>query len=202
MLGGNLIRVDGVRELLQQFAKLDKSVQRQYLGAAVTATVKPKIPEVKAFTPKGPTGNLKRSVGSKTEKKRRKSGATATAILGYRSGGSSKGHLGYHAWWIDQGVKARTAKSAAALFIPGRRASRVPYLKPMLGDGAEGTSKVGLWFRRVKGFAGTHRYRQWADANLPGLRTALVRNLQGSLVKAIAQQSRRDNLRAQGRSTR
>ena len=202
MLGGNLIRVDGVRELLQQFAKLDKSVQRQYLGAAVTATVKPKIPEVKAFTPKGPTGNLRRSAGSKTEKRRRKSGATATAILGYRSGGSTKGHLGYHAWWIDQGVKARTPKQAAALFIPGRRASRVPYLKPLLDEGAEGTSKVGLFFRRVKGFAGTHRYRDWAKANLPGLRTDLVRRLRVSLDKAIAQQARRDARAAAGKANR
>lgn len=202
MLGCNLIRVDGVRELLTQFAKLDKSVQRQYLGAAVTATVKPKIPEVKAFTPKGPTGNLKRSVGAKTEKKRRKVGSTATAILGYRSGGKTKSHLGYHAWWIDQGVKDRTPKEKAALFIPGRRAAKVPYLRSQLDEGVEGTSKVGLFFRRVKGFAGKHNYRRWADANLPGLRTDLVRNLERSLEKAIAQQARRDARAAAGKANR
>lgn len=202
MLGGNLIRVDGVRELLQQFAKLDKSVQRQYLGAAVTATVKPHIPEVRAFTPKGPTGNMKRSVGAKTEKKRRKVGSTATAILGYRSGGKNKQHLGYHAWWIDQGVKARTPKQAAALFIPGRRASKVPYLRGMLDEGVEGTSKTGLFFRRVKGFAGTGRYAAWARANLPKLRADLIRNLQSALAKAEAQHARRQALKAQGRSTR
>lgn len=208
MIGGNLIRVEGVQDLLKRFAKLDKSVAKKYIGAAVTATVKPHIPEVKAFTPKGPTGNLRRSVGSKTEKKRRKNSASATAILGYRSGGSTRGHLGYHAWWIDRGTADRYPKNRSMLAIPADWAYKSKSLRNLVrkipGEKAYeviDTGKSHLFFPSVAGIRGTGKFRAWADANLPGLRRSLVANLRRSVEKAAAEQARRDALRAQGRST-
>ena len=64
------VTVEGVEAILRGFAGLSKGVQRKYLGSSVREVVKSAVPEVKALTPKGPTGNLKRSVGLKLEKKK------------------------------------------------------------------------------------------------------------------------------------
>ena len=67
-----VMTVEGVERILAGFSRLSRGVQRKYLGASVRAVVKAAVPQVKALTPRGPTGNLRRSVGLKLEKKKRK----------------------------------------------------------------------------------------------------------------------------------
>lgn len=186
------ISVDGVEDILQRFSKLSVGVQKKYLRAAVNKVTKPHLAAVKALVARGPTGNLKRSVGVKTEAKVK--GRTQTAILGFRRGGkkkdgsADKSSLGYHAWWIENGVKARTAKGGKLLRVPVEMARRYPYLAGKMT--AEGGAAA--YFRQVKGFRGTGRFEQWADSTLPQIRDALQGELAVALDKAVAEQARRD----------
>lgn len=174
------LTVDGVEDLLQQLQKLPGTIQKKYLAAAVREAGKEEIAEIKSFTPRGPTGNLKRSVGLMVEKKRRS--ATATAVLGYRRSGSGKSGLGYHSWWIENGVMDRYANSRS-LKIPTQGFKNL-YMDIVTSDGA-------FFVRSVKGFPGTGKFEQWAESNLPQIRDRLKSVLGKYVEKAIAEHTRR-----------
>lgn len=181
------VTVEGVEAILRGFAGLSKGVQRKYLGSSVREVVKDVVPDIKALTPKGPTGNLRRSVGLKVEKKKT---TTAVGIVGYRQGGGSNRELGSHAWWIENGVKVRRPKFRQALNVPFGMARKYPYLKgkvALMG----GKSGEQIFFRQVKGFEGTGKFGAWAEANLPRLLEQLVGKLENNLSKAIDEEERR-----------
>jgi hypothetical protein len=180
--------VEGVEDILRGFTRLSKGVQRKYLGSSVREVVKAAVPEVKALTPKGPTGNLRRSVGLKLEKKKT---TTAVGIVGYRSktGGSNR-ELGFHAYWTEQGVNDRYPKSALALKLPMRYASKYGYLKDkvsLIGGDDGGT----VFFKSVRGYTGSGKFQSWADQNLPRMKEELIGKLEMNLGKAIAEEERR-----------
>jgi hypothetical protein len=190
------ISIDGIEEVLQGFAKLGGGLQKKYLKASVNKVTKPHIQPVKALITRGPTGNLKRSVGVVTEAKVK--GRTQTAVLGFRRGdksGQNGKASGYHAWWIENGVKTRTAKNGRALKVPMAMAKKYKYLmgKVALVGGDDGGS---IFFRQVRGFAGTGKFASWADQTLPRIRDALQTELVSALGKATAEAERR---KARGR---
>ena len=188
-----VMTVEGVEGVLMAFSGLSKSVQKKYLGSSVREVVKSAVPEVKALTPRGPTGNLKRSVGLKLEKK-----TTAVGLVGYRrAAGGNNREKGFHAWWIENGVKVRRPKGRN-LKVPLSMASKYPYLKGQVAlIGGEGGG--AMYFREVKGFAGTGRFEAWSTANLPRLKQKLIGVLENNVGKAIAEQERRDVRRKFGR---
>lgn len=184
------ITIRGVEETLQRFSQMPKGLQKKYLRSAVNKVTKPYVATVKSLVSRGPTGNLRRSVGVVTEAKRR--GATQTAVLGFRrgdKGGENGKQSGYHAYWIERGVKTRTPRGTA-FKVPIEMARRYPYLmgKVALVGGEDGGS---VFFRQVNGFAGTGRFEAWAESTLPQIRNALQEELGGALDKAIAEQERR-----------
>lgn len=182
-----VVTVEGVEAVLRGFAGLSRGVQRKYLGSSVREVVKSVVPEVKALTPKGPTGNLKRSVGLKLEKKKT---TTAVGIVGYRrAAGGTNRELGFHSWWIENGVKVRRPKFRQNLAIPVGRASKYPALNGKIA--MAGGDANSLFFRQVSGFAGTGKFQAWADANMPRLKDQLVGKLEQNLSKAIAEEERR-----------
>ena len=191
-MSGVVISVEGAKEVLQAFSRLSAGVQKKYLGASVRAVVKGAVPEVKALTPKGPTGNLRRSVRLKLEKKKT---TTATGLVGYRRSGNGqkKTERGFHAFWIEEGTKDRTP-SGKALMIPMAMTAKYPYLKGVVSRiGGEGGGQIFL--RRARGVKGTGRFRAWADANLPRMRSELIARLKANLSKAVAEQERRNTRR-------
>ena len=190
-----VMTVEGVEGVLMAFSGLSKSVQKKYLGSSVREVVKSAVPEVKALTPRGPTGNLKRSVGLKLEKKKT---TTAVGLVGYRrAAGGNNREKGFHAWWIENGVKVRRPKGRN-LKVPLSMASKYPYLKGQVAlIGGEGGG--AMYFREVKGFAGTGRFEAWSTANLPRLKQKLIGVLENNVGKAIAEQERRDVRRKFGR---
>jgi hypothetical protein len=188
------VGIQGVEEILRGFARLPVGIQKKYLGKAVSEVAKQHIPNIKALTPRGPTGNLRRSVGMRLEKKKRNT--TAMSVLGYRrrAGGNSR-EQGFHAWWIDNGVKRRSPKGQA-LRVPPEFIGTYDYLKgavSLIGD--DGAS---IYFRTVAGFEGTGKFERWAAANLPGIKKALVGKLEGKLGAAI-QEAEIRALRAKGK---
>jgi hypothetical protein len=186
--------VQGVEEVLVRMSRLDKSVQKKYLGSSVREVVKEAVPEVKALTPKGPTGNLRRSVGMKLEKKKT---TTAVGLVGYRARpGGNNSEKGFHAWWIENGVRDRYPNKVA-LKVPMDRAKKYSYLKGSValvgGDGGG-----AIFFRSVRGFVGPGKFEEWANANLDKLKRKLVGKLENNVGKAIAEQERRDIRRIHG----
>ena len=189
--------IDGVKEVLQGFAALPVGLQKKYLRASVNKVTKLHVKTVKSLVARGPTGNLRRSVGVVTEAKVK--GRTQTAVLGFRRGGKAGENgtrSGFHAWWIENGVKVRRPKSAKVLNVPMSRASKYPYLK---GKVATSSDNGGIFFRQVKGFAGTGKFAAWADATLPSIRDALQTELVSALDKATAEAARRAIRKAQGK---
>lgn len=178
--------VEGVEDVLRGFSRLSKSVQRQYLGASVREVVKDAVPDVKALTPRGPTGNLRRSVGLKLEKKRT---TTAVGIVGYRRGKGNNRELGFHAAWVEEGVNDRYPQGKA-LKLPLRYSRKYPYLSGLVSR-IGGNEDGGIYLQSVRGYRGTGKFRQWADANMPRLKQELVGKLENNLGKAIADEERR-----------
>lgn len=180
--------VEGVEQVLRGFANLSKGVQRKYLGAAVRKVVADAVPEVKALTPRGPTGNLRRSVGLKLEKK--KKNATATGLVGYRRAlGGSNRELGFHAYWVEAGTKDRYPKGRA-LKLPMRLAGKYDYLKGQVSliGGDDGGA---IYLQSVRGYQGSGKFQRWAEVNLPRMKEQLVGRLESNLGTAIAEEERR-----------
>jgi hypothetical protein len=180
--------VQGVEEILRGFSRLSKGVQRKYLGSSVREVVKAAIPEVKAITPKGPTGNLRRSIGLKLEKKKT---TTAVGLVGYRSkkGGTNR-ELGFHAYWVEQGTNDRYPKSNTALKIPLRYARKYDYLKGQVSR-IGGEDGGAIFMKSVRGYTGSGRFERWAEQNLPRMKEQLVGKLEVNLGNAIAEEERR-----------
>lgn len=187
-MAGVAMTVEGVEQILRGFSRLSKGVQRKYLGASVRAVVKAAVPQVKALTPRGPTGNLRRSVGLKLEKK--KKNTTVTGIVGYRSkGGGNRNEKGFHAWWVENGTRDRYPKGKA-LSVPLRLAAKYPYMKgqaSLIGGNGGGA----IFFKSVRGYTGSDKFRQWSRVNLPRMKQELVGKLEQNLGTAIAEEERR-----------
>ena len=187
--------VEGVEEILRGFSRLSKGVQRKYLASSVREVVKAAVPEVKALTPKGPTGNLRRSVGLKLERKKT---TTAVGLVGYRSkrDGSNR-EKGFHAYWSEEGVKDRYPQGRA-LRLPLKYARKYPYIKNLInvpgGVGPTQNLAMETWaayLRSVRGYTGSGKFQRWADRNLPRMKEQLVGKLEANLGKAIAEEERR-----------
>lgn len=181
--------VEGVDEILRGFARLSKGVQRKYLGSSVREVVKAAVPEVKALTPKGPTGNLRRSVGLKLEKKKT---TTAVGLVGYRRNNNANRkntEQGFHAWWVEHGTKDRYPQGVA-LKIPLRYARKYGYLKGQVSK-IGGDDGGAIYMKSVRGYQGNGRFERWAEQNLPRMKEQLVGKLAGNLGKAIAEEERR-----------
>lgn len=181
--------VEGVEEILRSFSRLSAGVQKKYLGSSIRQATKEEIPKVRALTPRGPTGNLRRSVGFKLEKKKT---TTATGILGYRAkrkGTPGASEKGFHAWWIANGVGTRTPKGPV-LAAPMSYAKQYPYLIGNIQRIGGDRPPFAYWYE-VFGFQGDGKFQQWTDSSLPQIKARLVGNLGNNVGKAIAEEERR-----------
>jgi hypothetical protein len=112
--------------------------------------------------------------------KRRKA-RTATGVIGYRRSGTNKSTMGFHAHWIEEGVKDRYPKGKAF------KVSMDRIKRPSITGNADGFA----YLSGVKGFPGSGKFRAWADANLPQIRDRLQEVLGSYVDKAIAEHERR-----------
>lgn len=96
-------------ELREQFKALPKNLAAKHLGAALRKAMAPGQAALKKNTPKGPTGNLRKSV--KTKIKTYKKDGNAVGLVGYEIGGGSKG---YHQGFLEFGTKERKTKGRFA----------------------------------------------------------------------------------------
>lgn len=113
------LEIPDVADLRQGFADLPRNLSARTQGAAIGRAIKPAVAELKQFTPKGPTGNLKRSVMLKT--KRYPKQGVGVAMVGYQKPGSVKKipkgkrkDLSYHQFLVEYGTKPRVTASGAS----------------------------------------------------------------------------------------
>jgi HK97 gp10 family phage protein len=96
-------------ELREQFKTLPKNIAAKHLGAALRKAMAPGQAALRKNTPKGPTGNLRKSI--KTKIKVYAKNGNAVGLVGYEIGGGSKG---YHQGFLEFGTKERKTKGPVA----------------------------------------------------------------------------------------
>ena len=120
MAGGIDISVEfpQMDALKDAFKSLPKNISAKYMAAALGRALDPGFRMLKELTPRGPTGNLKRSVRLKT-KRYTKTGA-GVALAGYvappRKAASDlkSSEKGYHQGFLEFGTKQRKTKGRIA----------------------------------------------------------------------------------------
>jgi HK97 gp10 family phage protein len=105
------VNLPGLEELRREFRQLPSNVAARYLGSALKKASQPLRTAIRRNTPRGPTGNLQKSVGikAKTFPKR----GTAYVIVGYQNSGGERGK-GYHQGLVEFGTKDRKTKGTFA----------------------------------------------------------------------------------------
>jgi hypothetical protein len=115
----NTVRIEGPNfyALRDSFAKLPSNIAARVIGAGLKRASAPMLAALKEVTPKGPTGNLRRSI--KTVVKRYPRNGAAVAIVGFQKAGTggSKSAAGgtvkkgpdraFHQFWLEFGTKER-----------------------------------------------------------------------------------------------
>ena len=96
-------------QLREQFNTLPKNIAAKHLGAALRKAMAPGQAALRNNTPKGPTGNLRKSI--KTKIKVYPKDGNAVGLVGYAIG---QGSLGYHQGFLEFGTKERKTKGRFA----------------------------------------------------------------------------------------
>ena len=111
-------------ELRQAFKQLPNNIAARVIGAGLRRAAKPGETALKQITPKGPTGNLRRSI--KTIVKRYPRDGAAVAIVGYVKAGTGKSKSAgggkvmkgpdraFHQFWIEFGTVDRYSEKRSA----------------------------------------------------------------------------------------
>jgi hypothetical protein len=104
-------------DLIRAYAKLPGSLARKHLKAAIRRSIKPFVPALKSATPRGATGNLRRSVttvvkfGTKVTRGSMDSfRGTSMGIVGFSRKGKKKNQKGDHSVLVEAGSKPRQRK--------------------------------------------------------------------------------------------
>lgn len=111
-----------LRKLQEAFRGFRPSLARKHMGAAIRRSLLPGLAALKANTPKGPTGNLFRSINSKVKTY---PSYNAVGLVGYTAAGSGKKKSAaggkvqkgrdraYHAGFLEFGTKDRVIKTSS-----------------------------------------------------------------------------------------
>jgi HK97 gp10 family phage protein len=98
------VNYPGLESLRREFRLLPNNVAARYLGSALKKAVRPLQSAIRRNTPRGPTGNLQKSVGIKAKTFPKK--GTAYVVVGYQNSGGDRGK-GYHQGLVEFGTKPR-----------------------------------------------------------------------------------------------
>lgn len=101
---------EGLQELRDQLReKFGKDIALKFFEQSLRKAMKPGVAKLKQNTPKGPTGNLRRSIKLKVKVYRKND--NAVGLVGYDIGRGSKG---YHQGFLEFGTKERRTKGRFA----------------------------------------------------------------------------------------
>lgn len=173
--------ITGVEQLVSNFAMLPRGIASKYVDSGMKKHMKGYVPDLKARTVKGPTGNLRRSVDSKGEYK---APYRVMGLIGY----TKIGKKGSHAHLLESGTKRRSPERAATLAIPVAFASRYKYLRK---TGVLSHDERFYWYRSVRGMPKTGFFKAWRKSKIKTFAIGLEELLLASFNKAVAEVARR-----------
>lgn len=122
-------QLPSIQELQKAYADLPKTLAAVTLAAACKRALQPGIAALKKRSPKGPTGNLQRSVAIKSVKYTKT--RTGVAVVGYKKAGSGKSTASaggkvrkgsdraFHQFWLEFGTDERRIRvpSSRGIFM-------------------------------------------------------------------------------------
>jgi HK97 gp10 family phage protein len=108
--------IPGLESIRNAFMSLPKNLAAKHMAAGLRRAAEKggTLQALKSATPRGPTGNLRRSIAIKSKRYPRT--GVGIAILGYRSGRKmnepyDNKKLGYHQGLVEFGTKERTRRT-------------------------------------------------------------------------------------------
>lgn len=113
-MGGGIeidIQFPELKDIQEAFRGLPKNIAARYMGAALNQSIVPGLQLLKTLTPKGPTGNLRRSIRKKIKRYTKGESGAAVALAGYSVEKNAKGN---HAGFLEFGTKDRKTKGNIA----------------------------------------------------------------------------------------
>lgn len=213
MAGGIDIKVEfpELDKLKRAYEFLPRSIAAKHMGAALNKAIDPAFRLLKTLTPRGPTGNLRRSIakkvkrytGSPKSRNPAKSPGAAVALAGYvapprkRSEELGRNQKGSHGGFLEFGTKRRQTKSNIAssfkrtgrikTIVSGRsgRVSSSP--KPPKGfiRVVRKGETVDLGSFPVGGKGGVPPVRTAYERSLPAMKSVLAQQMTVSLNNAL-----------------
>lgn len=188
--------------LKESFKSLPKNISAKYMAAALGKAIEPGLKALRRTTPRGPTGNLKRSIRKKT--KRYVSSGAGVALAGYTATPRKKAEnlkqneKGFHQGFLEFGTKKRTAtkKSARGFVIAssyGRkqfsvtngRGGKLRTPKNSFFKAAKKGEELDLGRMPVGGRLGKPPVRTAFESSLPQMRRLLPVEMTLALNKAL-----------------
>ena len=173
--------ITGIEQLVSNFAILPRGIAYKYVQSGMRKHMQGYVPDLKARTVKGPTGNLRRSVDSKGEYK---APYRVMGLIGY----TKIGKKGSHAHLLESGTKRRSPERAGTLAIPVAFASRYKYLRK---TGVLSRDERFYWYRSVRGMPKTGFFKAWQKSKRQGFVLGLEKLLLDSFNKACDEVARR-----------
>lgn len=121
------IEMPELEEIKAAFRSLPPNIAAKHLAAGLGRAIDPAVGVLKSLTPKGPTGNLRRSIKKKTKKysagpnsrNPAKSPGSGVAMVGYVAppkgrAAQNNTEKGYHGGFLEFGTKDRKTKGRIA----------------------------------------------------------------------------------------
>lgn len=204
MAGGVDIGVDfpQLDEMKDAFRVLPTNIAAKYMASALRKAIAPAYKMLRQLTPRGPTGNLKRAVRTKTKRYTR-SGA-GVALVGYTAAPRKKAsdlkgnEKGAHQGFVEFGTKRRKTKGRIASSfsrtgkiqaIRGRRKNAKVKSSPKPPKGFVKAAKKGdtvdLGQFPIGGRKGIPPVKTTFDRTLPEMRANLPKEMRLALHAAL-----------------
>jgi hypothetical protein len=190
----------GLDELAAQFKKIgDRKVASLHMGSALRKAAKPALAALKSITPKGPTGNLRKSIQITVRNYWNQ--GNAAAFVEHKSS-KRLGKKGMHSSILEHGTKPRFAKKRIASSYNKRGPFKIIQKKVAKSGKNKGKVRFTTSPKYPKAFfksapldkkvaLGTgpalHLVSRAYSRSLPQIQTALTKELTIALGKAIAQ---------------
>ncbi len=187
-------------EITAQFKKIgDKKVASLHMGAALRKAAKPALEALKSITPKGPTGNLRKSIQITVRNYWNQ--GNAAAFVEHKSS-KRLGKKGMHSSILEFGTKPRFTKERIASSYNKRGPFKIIQKKVAKSGKNKGKVRFTTSPKHPKAFfksapldkkvaLGTgpalHLVSRAYSRSLPQIQTALTKELTIALGKAIAQ---------------
>jgi len=194
-----MAQMTGLDEITAQFKKIgDKKVASLHMGAALRKAAKPALEALKSITPKGPTGNLRKSIQITVRNYWNQ--GNAAAFVEHKSS-KRLGKKGMHSSILEFGTKPRFTKERIASSYNKRGPFKIIQKKVVKSGKNKGKVRFTTSPKYPKAFfksapldkkvaLGTgpalHLVSRAYSRALPQIQTALKKELTIALGKAIA----------------